>query len=69
MTMHKALPPRNGIDRLYVSSKEASIEDCVDILTKTTRKLYKRNKERLITAIRSNTNNTRINRTTTRKQK
>ena len=37
MTMHKALHPRNDIDRLYVSRKEggrglASIEDRVDAL-------------------------------------
>ena len=35
MTMHKALHPRDGIERLYVSRKEerrefASIEDYVD---------------------------------------
>ena len=35
MTMHKALHPRDDVDRLYVSRKEGgggltSIEDCVD---------------------------------------
>ena len=35
MTMHKALPPRDDVDRLYVSGKEgggglANIEDNVD---------------------------------------
>ena len=35
MTMHKALHPRDDVDRLYVSRKErgrwlARIEDCVD---------------------------------------
>ena len=37
MTMHKALHPRDDIDRLYVSKKEwgrglASIEDNIDAL-------------------------------------
>ena len=35
MTMHKALHPRDGIDRLYISRKEwerglVSSKDCVD---------------------------------------
>ena len=35
MIMHKALPPRDDVDRLYVSRKEggrglASIEDSID---------------------------------------
>ena len=33
MTIHKALHPRDDIDRLYVSRKkeEKDIEDCVDV--------------------------------------
>ena len=42
--MHKALYPREDVDRLYVSRKErgrelTSIEDSVDESIKTTRKI------------------------------
>ena len=67
MTMHKALHPRDDVDRLYVSRKEggrglASIEDTVDYIEKHERGL--------ITTIRVDTDNTINERvTTTRKQK
>ena len=74
MTMHKALHPRDDVDRLYVSRKEwerglAVIEDSVH--TSIRLKDYIEKHERgLITAIRNNTDNTIDNRmTTTRKQK
>ena len=73
--MHKALHPKDDIDRLYVSRKEggrwlSSIEDNIDILIQELEDYKKKSKERLITATRNNTNNTRINRITiTKKQK
>ena len=74
MTMHKALHPRDDVDRLYVSRKEgrrglARFEDSVD---ESIQRLedYTEKHERLITAIRNNTDNTIGNRKTiTRKQK
>ena len=68
MTMHKALHPRDDVDRLYVSRKEggsglASIEDAVDAS-------IQRLERGLITAIRNDTDNTVDERmTTARKQK
>ena len=62
MTMHKALHPRDDIDRRYVSRNEggrglASVEDSVDTSIRRLEDYTKKNKERLITAIRNNTNN------------
>ena len=74
MTMHKALHPRDDVDRLYVSRKEggrwlASIEDSVDASIQRL-KDYIQKKGGLITAIRNKTENTMNNRMTiTRKQK
>ena len=70
MTMHKALHPRDDVDRLYVSRKEggrglASIEDSVDASIQ-----HEKHEGGLITATRNNTDNTIDNRMTkTRKQK
>ena len=75
MTMPKALHPRNGIDRLYVSRKEggrglASIEDSVDALIQHLEDYIEKHEQALITAIRNDTDNTIDERmTTTRKQK
>ena len=69
MTMHKALHPRDDVDRLYVSRKEgvrglASIEDSVD------EDYIKKHERGLITVIRNDTDNMIDDRmTTTRKQK
>ena len=66
---------RDDIDRLYVSRKEggrglAGIEDSVDTSIRWLEDYVKKNKEMLITATTSNSNNTRVKRTTlTRKQK
>ena len=74
MTMHKALHPRDDVDRLYVSRKEgrrglASIEDSVHSSIRLEDYIEK-HKQGLITAIRNNTDNTIDNRMTiTRKQK
>ena len=74
MTMHKALYPRDDVDRLYGSRKEggrglASIEDSVDITIRRLNNYMEKRGERLITATRNNTYNTRTNRMTiTRKQ-
>ena len=73
--MHKALHPRDDVDRLYVSRKEgrrglASIKDCVDTSIKRLEDNIQKHDEGLITAIRNDTDNTMDNRMTiTRKQK
>ena len=73
--MHKALHPRDDVDRLYVSRKEggrglASIEDSVDTSIQRLKDYIKKHERGLITAIRNNTDNTIDNRMTiTRKQK
>ena len=75
MTMHKALHPREDVDRLHVSRKEGgrgftSIQERVDISIRQLEDNIEKNKERLITATRNNTNNAMINRTTiTRKER
>ena len=75
MTMHKALHPRDDVDRLYVSRKEegrrlASIEDSVDASTQRLEDYIEKHDGGLITAIRNDTDNTMGNRMTiTWKQK
>ena len=64
MTMHKALHPRDDVDRLYVPRKEGgrglvSFEDSVDTSIED---YIKKHKRRQITAIRNNTDNTIGNR-------
>ena len=74
MIMHKALHPREVVERLYVSRKEegrglASFEDSVDAL-KRLEDYIEKHKVGLITAIKNDTDNTMHNRMTiTRKQK
>ena len=63
MTMHKALHPRDDIDRLYVSRKEggrglASIEDSVDALIQRLEDYIEKHERGLITATRNDTDNT-----------
>ncbi len=58
MTMHKALHPRNEIDRLYVSRKErgrelASIEDSVDASIQRLENYIEKHEQGLITAIKT----------------
>ena len=73
--MHKALHPRDDVDRLYVPRKEggrglASIEDKVDTSIQRLEDYIEKHERWLITAIRKNTDNTIDNRMTiTRKQK
>ena len=75
MTMHKALHPRDDVDRLYVPRKErgrrlASIEDSVDAFIQRLEDYIDKHEEGLITAIRIITDNTIDNKMTiTRKQK
>ena len=75
MTMHKALYPRDDVDRLYVPRKErgrglTSIEDSVDASIQWLEDYIEKHEGGLITAIRNNTDNTIDNRMTkTRKQK
>ena len=74
MTMHKALHPRDDVDRLYVSRKEggrglASIEDSVGASLQLLEDYIEKHERGLITAIRNDTDNTIADRMTTRKQK
>ena len=60
MTMHKALDPRNDVDRLYVSRKEggrgfAGIEDSVESSIQRLQDYTEKRGGRLVTAIRNNT--------------
>ena len=73
--MHKALHPRDDVDRLYVLRKEggsglASIEDSVDASIQQLRDYRQKHEGGLITATRNETENTMNNTMTiTRKQK
>ena len=63
MTMHKALHPRDDVDRLYISRKEggrglASIEDSVDASIQRLEDYIEKHEQGLITAIRNDTYNT-----------
>ena len=75
MTMHKALHPRDDVDRLYVPRKEegrglASIEGTVDTSIQRLEDYIEKHERGLITAIKNNTDNTIDNRMTiTRKRK
>ena len=75
MTMHKALHPRDDVNRRYVSRKEggrglASIEESVDAWIQRLEDYIQKHEGRLITATRNDTDNTMDNRMTiTRKQK
>ena len=75
MTMHKALHPRDDVDRLYVSRKEGGrglvcTEDSVDASIQWLEDYIQKHDGGLITAIRNGTDNTMDNRMTiTRKQK
>ena len=75
MTMYKFVHLRYVIERLYESRKKerrglTSNEDSVNELIQKFKNYIKKNRERLITVTRKNTDNTIINRkTTTRKQK
>ena len=75
MTMHKALHPRDDVDRLYVPRKEgirgfASIEDSIDASIQRLEAYIEKHERGLISVIRNNTDNTIDNRMTkTRKQK
>ena len=75
MTMHKALHPRDDVDRLYASRKDggrglASIEGSIDGSIKRLEDYIEKHERGLITTIRNDTDNTidEIVRTT-RKQK
>ena len=72
--MHKALHPRDDVDRLYVSRNKggrgfANIEDCVEASIQRLKDYIGKHKRGLITAIRNGTDNTMNSRITTRKQK
>ena len=66
MTMHKALYPRDGMDRLYVSRKEegrglVSIEDSVDASMQRLKDYIQKRGGRVITSTRNNTDSMRTN--------
>ena len=68
MTMHKALHPRDDVDKLYVSRKVggrglASIVENVDTSRQQLEDYIERHRGRLITATRNNTDDTGTNRT------
>ena len=73
--MHKALHPRDDVDRLYVPRKAggrglASIEDSIDTSIQRLEDYIEKHERGLLTAIKNNTDNTIDNRMTkTRKQK
>ena len=75
MTMHKALHPRDDVDRLYISRKEggrglASIEDIIDASIQRLEDFIEKHEGGLITSTRNDTDNTIDDRlTTTMKQK
>ena len=73
MTMHKALHPREDVDRLYVSRKEgggglASIEDNIDTLIQL-KDYIEKHVGGLITATRNDTDNMKTNRMTITRKK
>ena len=66
MIMHKVLYPRDDVDWLYMSRKEGerelvNIEDSIDALIQF-KDYVEKHRRRRITATKSNTDNTRINR-------
>ena len=70
MTMHKALHPRDDIDRLHGKRGLAGIEDSADASIQRLEDNTGKHERGLITAIRNDTDNTINDRmTTTRKQK
>ena len=75
MTIHKALNPRDDVNRLYVSRKEGGTGIvCIDVSVGASiqqlEDCIEKRGERLITAARNNADDTRIIRTAiTRKQK
>ena len=74
MTMHKALHPRDDVDRLYVSRKQrgrglASIEDNVDVSIQRLEDNIEKYERGLIITIRNDTDNTIDERMTTTRKK
>ena len=66
MTLHKSLHPRDDVDSLYVSIKEAerglsSTEDSVDASIQWLKNYIEMRGGRRITVTRDNTDNARIN--------
>ena len=59
-TMHKALHPRDRVDRLYMSKKKKEEEDIPAFETASMHR-FKKRRGRLITATRNNTANRSIN--------
>ena len=73
MTIHKALHPRDDVDRLYVSRKQGgrgltSIEDRVDASIQRLEDNIEKHERGLITTIRNDTDNTIDDRKTTNRE-
>ena len=73
MNMHKALHPRDDVNRLYVSRKEGgrgltSIENSVDTSIQRLEEYMEKHEGGLITATRNKTDNTMDNRMTINKK-
>ena len=73
MTMHKALHPRDDVNRLYMSRKEgrrgfANIRDSVDASIQRLEDYIQKCGGSFITATRNSTDNPRTNRTTITKK-
>ena len=69
MTIHKALHPKDNIDRKYVLRKEGGrglgrIEESIDASIQRLEDYIKKSKKRLIIATRNRTDNIKINRMT-----
>ena len=72
--MHKALHPRDEVERQYVSRKEgrrglASIEDSIDASIQKLEDYIEKHEEGLITVIRNDTDNTMDNSMTKNREK
>ena len=72
--MHKALHPRDDVDRLYVLRKAGrigfvSIEDSIDVSIQQLEDYREKRSEGLITITRNDTDNTKTNRTTITRKK
>ena len=74
MTIHKALHPRDDVDRLYVKKRLGrgltSIEDSIDASIQRVEDYTEKREGILITATRNNTDDTRVSKMEiSRKQK
>ena len=69
MTMHKALHPRDDVDRKEGGRGLPSIEDSVDVSIQRLEDYIEKHEGGLITAIKNDTDNTNTNRMTITRKK